>query len=139
MAVDPTLFDGPAVLHIPSNSLLLPTSPIAAQPVTATVQATAPTARQAAAAVQDVAGGIVQDLNKDASTNVGPYRTALLIGVSVAGAYLLLLFGYLVGDWIGTGNARASSMLLGLNSYATPLLAALVAYGAGLWTPVPKK
>ena len=85
------------------------------------------------------AGGIVQDLNKDAAGNFGPYRTALLIGVSVAGAYLLLLFGYLVGDWIGTGNARASSMLLGLNSYATPLLAALVAYGAGLWTPVPKK
>jgi len=135
MSLDPTLV---AVNGQPIQYTAGLVAPVAAQPVTATVQATAPTARQAAAAVQDVAGGIVQDLNKDAATSFAPYRKFLLTGLTVAGAYLLLLFGYLVGDWIGTGNTRASSMLLGANTYATPLLAALVAYGAGLWTPVPK-
>lgn len=126
MSIDPTLF---------ANGL--PAGTAADTPVTATVQATAPTARQAAAAVQDVAGGIAQDLNQDAARDFGPYRKAAFVATGVVGAYLLGLFGYLLGDWIGTGNQRAAGALLGLNSYATPLLAAIVAYGAGLFTKVP--
>ena len=136
MSLDPTLV---AVNGQPIQYTAGLVAPVAAQPVTATVQATAPTARQAAAAVQDVAGGIVQDLNKDAATSFAPYRKFLLTGLTVAGAYLLLLFGALVGLWVLTGNTRASSMLLGANTYAAPLIVGVVLYVAGLFTPTPKR
>lgn len=136
MSLDPTLV---AVNGQPIQYTAGLVAPVAAQPVTATVQATAPTARQAAAAVQDVAGGIVQDLNKDAATSFAPYRKFLLTGLTVAGAYLLLLFGALIGLWVLTGNTRASSMLLGANTYAAPLIVGVVLYVAGLFTPTPKR
>ena len=135
MSLDPTLV---AANGQPIQYTAGLVAPVTAQPVTATVQATAPTARQAAAAVQDVAGGIVQDLNKDAATSFAPYRKFLLTGLTVAGAYLLLLFGALIGLWVLTGNTRASSMLLGANTYAAPLIVGVVLYVAGWLTPTPR-
>lgn len=108
------------------------------RPAMAAIQATGATPAQAAAALNDAVGGLGTDLGRDAGQNFAPYRRFILTGATIAGLYALLLFGYLLGDWIGTGNTRAASMLLGLNSYATPLLAALVAYGAGLFTPTPR-
>lgn len=114
-------------------------SPIPQQPaVQVAAAASGPTPAIAARALNDAVGGLGTDLGRDAGQNFAPYRRFILTGGTIAGLYALLLFGYLLGDWIGTGNTRAASMLLGLNSYATPLLAALVAYGAGLFTPTPR-
>jgi len=148
MAVDPTLISANTTIsdatgtHTSGFVAVAPNGPVDVLPPPGSISLGSASFggngyAQFAGVVQ--AGGIVQDLNKDAASNFSPYRRAAFIACGVVGAYLLLLFGYLLGDWIGTGNTRAASMLLGLNSYATPLLAALVAYGAGLFTPTPRK